>query len=167
MPHTPSLPASNPPIATPVIRYPDALATVRAAVDAAPVAGLRIRIIRGRPRPSTGRDGRPLWLVALGGTIDAPAAPAFTEALSALAAARLDRFALDLSGVGFIGSAGLETLLDFAGTMQARGTEWTLYALRPVARPLRRLAADALLELLDLRQAMPEAGGAAAPGPVY
>ncbi|WP_182347471.1 STAS domain-containing protein [Tomitella gaofuii] len=83
-------------------------------------------------------------IVTVVGEVDAESAAVFGEMLQSLADAGVDGLVLDLSGVGFIGSSGLASLIDFARVMRDRELTWSLCALRSVSRPLQMLDADTL-----------------------
>lgn len=92
------------------------------------------------------------WLVvSVSGDCDLASAPALRRAL-AEAAGRADRLAVDLRGVSFLDSVGLGLLIGAA----RRATAFVVVA--EADDPARRvLAATRVEEILDVRDALPQA----------
>lgn len=86
----------------------------------AAAAGLQIEI-------STVPDGAPV-LVVLAGEMDIVSSKLFTEALSELERAAPDRIVVDLAGVTFIDSSGINVLVQAARRIEAHGGSAVLAA---------------------------------------
>ncbi|KAA9149072.1 STAS domain-containing protein [Amycolatopsis acidicola] len=85
-------------------------------------------------------------LARVSGELDALGAPALRENLGRLAAGA--PFVLDLDAVTFVGSAGLEVLLELAERAEREHVGWALVGNpRPVARPLLATGLAARLPL--------------------
>ena len=79
------------------------------------------------------RDGD-IVIVRLSGRFDSSAAAAAEEALSAALADPPPRLALDMSGLGYISSAGLRVLLVLAKKVQQTEGKVVLFGLTPSVR---------------------------------
>lgn len=93
---------------------------------------------------------RAVWIVHVAGELDMLTSPLLHDHLNKLFATRPDRLVIDLSQISFLGSAGLQVLLEArraadqqATTLQLSGT--THHA---VARPLTITGLDYLFEIL-------------------
>jgi anti-sigma B factor antagonist len=93
---------------------------------------------------------RAVWIIHVAGELDMLTSPSLQDHLSRLFATRPDRLIIDLSQVSFLGSAGLQVLLDArraadqqATTLQRSGTNQ-----HAVARPLTITGLDHLFEIL-------------------
>ncbi|MBW4721096.1 STAS domain-containing protein [Saccharothrix obliqua] len=107
------------------------------------------RVVRSVANPAEG-----VTVVAVGGEIDMLTAPELrTSVLGRLDSG--DTLVLDLSGVSFLGSAGLAVLVEASQHAKRRGTEFRVVAVeRAVTRPL---AATGLGEVFSVHGSVAEA----------
>jgi anti-anti-sigma factor len=95
-----------------------------------------------------------IQLAHTAGELDALGAPVLRECLDERISTEHD-FVLDLDQVTFLGSAGLEVLLDTGDQAARRHVQWALVGnQRPVARPLR---VTGLADRLPLQPSVPAA----------
>ena len=94
--------------------------------------------------------GPTVWIIHVAGELDMFTGPSLQDHLNKLLATRPDRLIIDLSQVSYMGSAGLQVLLDTrqaadqqATTLQLSGTNQ-----HAVARPLAITGLDHLFEIL-------------------
>ncbi|HKS47054.1 MAG TPA: STAS domain-containing protein [Amycolatopsis sp.] len=98
---------------------------------------------------STRRDGTAV-VVAVAGEIDLNTAPELHSAIEkALGQTRAGACVLDLTGVTFLGSPGLTTLLEAANHAEELGEPLRIVvdATRPVIRPIEMTGLDHILSL--------------------
>lgn len=96
-------------------------------------------------RVATEARGPGVWLMSLMGRLDAQSHPVFTGALSDLAAMGCRCVVLDMTGLAYVNSTGLATLVDANDRMDVR-----LAAVRPnVLRLLNMIGLEKVLRLYE------------------
>ncbi|MBV9142812.1 MAG: STAS domain-containing protein [Pseudonocardiales bacterium] len=93
---------------------------------------------------------RAVWIIHVAGELDMLTSPSLHNHLSRLFVTRPDRLIIDLSQVSFLGSAGLQVLLDArrAANQQATTLQLSGTTHHAVARPLTITGVDYLFEIV-------------------
>lgn len=92
------------------------------------------------------RPGR--LVIAVSGEVDLATKPVFDAGLAAALDPEVELTVLDLSGVSFLSSSGLQVLTDFQDRADATGCEVRVVcAGRPVRRPIEVVGLDRRLRL--------------------
>ena len=96
--------------------------------------------------------------VAVAGEVDMLTARAFSATLDELLGNAGASVVVDLTGVSFLGTAGLKAIADFHRAAQAAGVHWTLAGSRAVTRLLRLVGVDVPV-CASRQDAFSQAGG--------
>lgn len=92
-------------------------------------------------------------ILRIEGEVDLHASPKLREALQACAASRVPRLLVDFSGVDYIDSSGLATLVEYVRLMASFGGKMVIYGLKPKVRTIFNLVRlDELFVLKESRE---------------
>lgn len=93
-------------------------------------------------------------VLRLEGEVDLHASPQLRSTLQNCAAEKVARLLVDFSGVDYIDSSGLATLVEYVRLMAEFGGKMALFGLKPKVRTIFELVRlDELFVLADSRQA--------------
>jgi len=102
-------------------------------------------------------NGRPVHVITLSGRLDALGLPSFQDRLSSIPNGRGARVVFDLSGVSFVGSAGIGLFLSFVEEVRDAGGD-----VRFINIPESILSILSLLNVLEFLTQAESAEGAIA-----